>query len=165
MLRRHILKRFTSLFAMPAAILLRAGASSARTQNGTTPDPWSQGETVSAAAFAKELADLSATDKPTIVCVGFRNFYESAHIAGASLHGPTSTVDGLADLKRYAQGLQRSTSLVIYCGCCPLVHCPNVRPAFAALREMGFTYLRLLVLPQSFATDWLKAGYPVDKNL
>jgi hypothetical protein len=52
----------------------------------------------------------------------------------------------------------------VYCGCCPLEHCPNLRPAFEALRAMGFTHLRALLLPTNFYTDWVKPGYPVEKG-
>jgi hypothetical protein len=34
--------------------------------------------------------------------------------------------------------------VVIYCGCCPLDKCPNVRPAFTLLKTMGFTNLHVL---------------------
>lgn len=165
MIRRDVLKSLAGILAIPAAGVLGSDvpASAIGQENRASPDPWSAGETVTPAAFAKELADSSPGEKPTIVCVGFRNFYGSAHIPGASYHGPASSDTGLADLKQYAQGLPRSTNLVIYCGCCPLVHCPNVRPAFIALRDLGFTHLRLLALTQSFAADWLKPGYPVDK--
>ena len=71
---------------------------------------------------------------------------------------------GLTDLKHWAQRLSRSSDLVIYCGCCPLAHCPNMRPAFSALRSMGFTHLRVLLLPRDFAHDWVEAGYPVAKG-
>jgi hypothetical protein len=39
-------------------------------------------------------------------------------------------------------------------------HCPNIRPAFAVLRDMGFTKLRLLVLPTSFEVDWANKNLP-----
>jgi hypothetical protein len=165
MIRRDVLKRFLGVFAAPAALSLSAGAGSPRQQSGAASDPWTVDQTVQPEAFAKELANSIASDKPVIVCVGFRNFYESAHVSGASLHGPSSTTDGLVDLKQYVQGLQRTANLVIYCGCCPLVKCPNVRPAFTLLRDMGFARSRLLVLTQNFAADWMKAGYPVDKSL
>jgi hypothetical protein len=29
---------------------------------------------------------------------------------------------------------------------------------------MGFTHLRVLVLPKSFAEDWADKGYPVEKD-
>jgi hypothetical protein len=58
----------------------------------------------------------------------------------------------------------RSANLVIYCGCCPFDHCPNIRPAYKALHEMGFVHVRVLVLPTSFAADWVEKGYPVEKG-
>jgi hypothetical protein len=166
LIRRDVLKSFVGILVVPATAVGGSGvlAAAARQENDTASDPWTEAETVSAAAFAKELAVSGASDKPTIVCVGFRNFYDSAHIPDASYYGPASKADGLDDLKKFAEGLPRAANLVIYCGCCPLVHCPNVRPAFSALHEMGFTHLRLLVLTHSFATDWLKAGYPVAKT-
>jgi hypothetical protein len=69
----------------------------------------------------------------------------------------------VADLKAWAQPLPRSTNLVVYCGCCPMPKCPNIRPAFVALREMGFTHMRVLILPNDFNTDWTEKGYPVEK--
>ena len=164
MIRRDILRGFIAVLAVPRTAMVRASAMATVPQQGTsTPEPWTAAQMISPAAFAKELADSTAGDKPTIICVGFKNFYEGSHIPGASYYGPASTADGLAQLKKFASGLAGTTDIVIYCGCCPLVHCPNVRPAFSALLEMGFARVRLLALQQSFATDWMKPGYPVSK--
>jgi thiosulfate/3-mercaptopyruvate sulfurtransferase len=113
--------------------------------------------------LVKELS-VRAADRPIVVCVGFHTLYDGAHIPGASLHGPSSTSAGLADLKKWAEPLPRSAKVVIYCGCCPLDHCPNAHPAFTALRQMGFTHLRLLMIPDDFARDWVASGYPVAKG-
>ena len=40
---------------------------------------------------------------------------------------------------------------------------PNIRPAFKALREMGFTRLRVLVLATGFEKDWVEQGLAVDQ--
>jgi len=50
---------------------------------------------------------------------------------------------------------------VIYCGCCPWNHCPNMWPAYNLLHQMGFTHLKALYLPDNFGTDWVNKGYPV----
>ena len=126
-------------------------------------DPWTAAQTVQPADFAKELASTTARDKPTVVCVGFRPLYQGAHVPGASFHGSGSTAQGLEDLKTWAKDLSRSSNIVLYCGCCPLGHCPNIRPAFVAVRDMGFTHLRVLMLPNDFNTDWISKGYPVEK--
>ena len=74
------------------------------------------------------------------------------------IHGPASTPDGLADLKRWAANLPRNREIVIYCGCCPFAHCPNIRPAFTALQEMGFKSIRVLVLETGLGQDWVEKG-------
>lgn len=132
----------------------------------TSPaEPWADAQVVQPADFAKELAaPSSASAKPTIVYVGFRPLYNGAHIPGASFHGAAGKPEGLADLKAFATSLPRDTNLVIYCGCCPLEKCPNLRPAFAALNGMGFTHLRVLMLANDFNTDWISKGYPVEKS-
>ena len=125
-------------------------------------DPWTAAQTIQPADLVKELANSKTA--PTIVFVGFQRLYTAGHIHGAQYHGSGGSADGLAQLKAWATSLPRSTSLVIYCGCCPLERCPNLRPAFSALHEMGFTKLRALILPTDFASDWADKGYPYDKG-
>jgi thiosulfate/3-mercaptopyruvate sulfurtransferase len=124
---------------------------------------WTAQQTVEPAALLREIAE-PGSHHPIVVCVGFRTLYEGAHVPGASFDGPAMNAAGLADLRKWARNLPRSANIVIYCGCCPLAHCPNVRPAFAALHSMGFTHVRLLLLPQDFAHDWVEAGYPISKG-
>ena len=73
-----------------------------------------------------------------------------------------SKPEGLDLLKQIAGNLPRDQELIIYCGCCPWDHCPNVRPAFRTLHEMGFTRLKLVMIPTNVATDWTGKGYPVE---
>jgi thiosulfate/3-mercaptopyruvate sulfurtransferase len=127
-------------------------------------DPWTSAQVVEAADLVKELSDAGNAKKPLVVCVGFHTFFKNAHVPGAVLHGPGNSESGLADLKKWAQGLPRSANLVVYCGCCPLAGCPNLRPGFQALRDMGFQNLRVLLLPNSFAVDWVEKGYPTEKE-
>ena len=127
-------------------------------------DPWSGAQSLQAVDFAGELAQKNGTP-PTIVYVGFRTLFAGGHIPGASFHGTASTEQGLGEMKKWADGLPRSTNLVIYCGCCPFEKCPNIRPAFTALRDMGFKNLRVLVLPTNFATDWVGKGYPMQTGM
>ena len=136
-----------------------------------TSDPWSASQTIEPSDLVKELGlskgqpgESKSGAKPIVVCVGFRPLYMGAHVPGAVFHGAAQSEQGLADLKRWAQGLPRNTKMVVYCGCCPLDHCPNLRPAFNALRDLGFANLRVLLLPHDFATDWVEKGYPVEKG-
>lgn len=134
----------------------------AATHAQISADPWSAAQTVQPVDFAKELS--SGKTSPTILFVGFQRLYTAGHIKGAQYHGSGGRPEGVAEIKAWAAALPRSTNLVIYCGCCPMEKCPNIRPAFSALHEMGFTNLRVLLLPTSFAVDWAEKGLPYDKG-
>jgi len=125
-------------------------------------DPWTPSQTIQPADFVKELRDGKTA--PAILFVGFQRLYTAGHIKGAQYHGSGGSAEGLAQIKAWAGPLPRSTNLVIYCGCCPLERCPNLRPAFTALRELGFTKVRVLLLPTSFAVDWAEKGLPYEKG-
>jgi len=131
-----------------------------RAQNSA--EPWTAAQTIQPADFVKELTDGKTA--PTILFVGFQRLYTAGHIKGAQYHGSGGSAEGLAQIKAWASPLPRSTNLVIYCGCCPLERCPNLRPAFTALHEMGFTKMRVLLLPTSFAVNWAEKGLPYDKG-
>ncbi len=139
-----------------------ADAASGRSQPGAH-DPWSSAQTVGAAELAKEVAASAGGNRPAVVFVGFRSLYRGGHVPGSVFLGPAVSAEGMASLRRWAGSVPKSIDVVLYCGCCPLDECPNVRPAFAALRDMGFTHLRVLVLPNSYAADWLDKGYPVER--
>ena len=125
-------------------------------------DPWTKAQTVQPADLEKELGNSKSA--PTVVFVGFKRLYSAGHIKGAEYHGTAGSEEGLKELTTWAAALPRSTNLVIYCGCCPLERCPNIRPAFKALQGLGFKNLRVLLLPQDFATDWAGKGLPYDKG-
>src|SRR5262245_29848918 len=126
-------------------------------------DPWTVKQTVQPADFAKELQQ-EKDPYPTVIYVGVKTLYEGAHIPGAVFYGPGSTEQGLAALKKFAATLPKNSDVVLYCGCCPLEKCPNLRPAFIALKGNGFARLRVLILPTSFNTDWVEKGLPVHKG-
>ena len=140
--------------------ILLSFACAALAQN--SGDPWNESQTVQPAELNKEMGD--AKSAPVVLFVGFQRLYTAGHIKGAQYHGTAGNADGVAQIKAWAASLPRSTNLVIYCGCCPLERCPNVRPAFTALHEMGFNKLRVLILPTNFETDWANKGLPYDKG-
>lgn len=121
-------------------------------------NPWTDAQTVQPTALSRELSDSKTA--PTVLFVGFQRLFTAGHIKGSQFHGQGGTADGLSQIKSWAASLPRTTNLVIYCGCCPMDHCPNIRPAFAVLRDMGFKKLRLLVLPTSFEVDWANKNLP-----
>ena len=102
--------------------------------------------------------------KPVILMVGFRVMYAQAHIPGAEYIGPTSEERGLAQLRERAKTLPKDRSIVLYCGCCPWAHCPNVDPALKALRDLGFSNVKALYIANNFGQDWMDKGYPTEKG-
>jgi rhodanese-related sulfurtransferase len=100
-----------------------------------------------------------------IVHVGFPVLYRAAHIPGSVYAGPGSKPEGVEALKKAVAGESRDREIVLYCGCCPWDKCPNVRPALAALREMGFRNVRAMMIPENFKTDWSDKGYPTERRV
>ena len=162
--RYAVLFGFGLASVLPLASLLLPAQSSAANQEKSA-DPWANSQILHASDLVRELGADKPGSAPTIVYVGFRTLFEGGHIPEASFHGTASKEEGLAELKKWLASLPRSTNLVIYCGCCPFDHCPNIRPAYAALHELGFTHVRVLLLPTSFATDWVEKHYPMQKGL
>ena len=151
------IRRILRLLSLAAIFLFAFTACAQYSSN-----PWTDSQTVQPAELSKELSNPKTA--PTVLFVGYQRLFSAGHIKGAQFHGSGGSADGLAQIKAWAASLPRSTNLVIYCGCCPMEHCPNVRPAFALLRDMGFTKLRILILPTSFEVDWADKGLPYDKG-
>ena len=109
-------------------------------------------------------AELASHLKDALVLqVGFNVLYRAAHIPGTDYAGPGSKPEGLELLKKAVAGQPKDRAIVLYCGCCPWEKCPNIRPAVAALREMGFTKVKAVVVPENLKTDWIDKGYPTEK--
>jgi hypothetical protein len=99
--------------------------------------------------------------KPLMLQVGSHVLFAQAHIPGSEYIGAGSQPAGLRQLQARVAPLSRKTFIVLYCGCCPWNHCPNVGPAFNLLRSMGFTNAKVLNLPNNLGVDWVNKGYPV----
>lgn len=122
-------------------------------------DPWPSAAVLAPAKLAAELKTGAA---PHIIYVGFPILFKGAHISKASFAGPCSKQEGLDLLTQSVKTLPHDAEIVIYCGCCPFVRCPNVRPAFRALHEAGFSNVKVLQLDTNLHTDWVEKGYPVE---
>lgn len=112
------------------------------------------------AELASQLAAKGA--HPVIFFVGPNLIYRAKHIPGAVDIGPASRSEGLALLKEATQKLPRDREIVVYCGCCPWQHCPNIRPAIEALKQMGFKRVKAMYIGTDFLADWTSKGYPVE---
>ena len=103
-------------------------------------------------------------EKPLILNVGPLKLYQQARIPGAEYIGAGSDPQGLERLRTRVKTLPQKKFIVLYCGCCPWGHCPNVRPAYAELHSLGFTHVKVLYIADNFGTDWVYKGYPTDKS-
>ena len=115
---------------------------------------------------AEELVKIlrgSAT-KPLMIQVGSHVLYAQAHIPGSEYIGPAASEAGLQKLRKRVESLPKNKSIILYCGCCPWGHCPNVKPAYDALTAMGFTNFKVLYIADNFGANWVDKGYPVAKG-
>jgi len=99
---------------------------------------------------------------PALLHVGFAVLYRSKHIPNSVYTGAASTPEGLATLKAAADKFPRDGEIVVYCGCCPWDHCPNIKPAMDLLKQMGFTRVKALYIPTNMVKDWFDLGYPAE---
>jgi len=120
-------------------------------------EPWRADQLLSPASL-DSIIKSPAKDKPLIICVG-----PSALIKTSVDAGPAKNEENLAKLKQILSAENKDREIVIYCGCCPFEHCPNVRPAFKLLNEMKFSNAMLLNLPHNLKSDWIDHGYVINE--
>ena len=113
--------------------------------------------------LAKMLQDAKG-EKPVVLHVGFKNFYLQARIPGSDYEGPGRTPEGLAALRKRVEALPKKQLIVLYCGCCPWDKCPNAKPAYEALKAMGFTNVKVVHIAENFGANWVNAGLPITKG-
>ena len=106
----------------------------------------------------------SGKEKPLMLQVGSHNMFLQAHIPGSEYVGAASTDTGLQQLRTRVDSLPHSKFIVLYCGCCPWSHCPNIKPADDAMHEMGFTNVKVLYISDNLGTNWVDKGYPTAKG-
>jgi thiosulfate/3-mercaptopyruvate sulfurtransferase len=111
-----------------------------------------------------KLLQFPKAEKPLLIHVGFHVLYLQAHIPGSEYIGPASDPAARQKLRARVESLPRNKFIVIYCGCCPWNHCPNLKPADDALRAMGFTNVKALYLADNIAANWRDKGYPTTKG-
>lgn len=118
---------------------------------------------VQPADLAAKLNSASAP-KPLILQVGFHTLYQQAHIPQSEYVGAASEDAGLAQLRTRVAKLSKDSAIILYCGCCPWSHCPNIAAAYNALHTLGFTQVKVLYIADNFGANWVDQGYPVVKG-
>lgn len=115
-------------------------------------DPWTPSQLMAPADLA---ARIQKGNQPLTICVG-----PGGLIKGSVETGAAHDQANLDKLKALLAKEDPNREIVIYCGCCPFAHCPNVRPAFNLLMSMHFTHAYLLDLSHNIRVDWIEHGYP-----
>lgn len=136
-------QKLTRLSAVLAAVAIVAGAAEIAL--------------VQPQEFAGQVAAKGV--RPAVFMVGPNVLYRSKHIPDSIYTGPGRDEASLAMLKAEAGKLPRDREVVVYCGCCPWDRCPNVKPAFDLLKQMGFAKVKVLYLETGFKADWLDKGF------
>jgi rhodanese-related sulfurtransferase len=122
-------------------------------------DPWPKADLLEPAVLAQV---LQSGKPPVILCVAFPALYRSKHILHAIDAGTGSKPQGIDSLKRAVARFPKDSDIVVYCGCCPMANCPNIRPAYRTLKELGYTRVRVLNIPTNMHTDWYSKNYPFE---
>lgn len=117
-------------------------------------EPWTEKQLMAPADLAGIINDPKAK-QPVVFSIG-----PQAIIKHSIDIGPAKEKENLQKLKQELSKLSKDADIVIYCGCCPFEHCPNIRPAFNLLNKMKFTNHKLLNLPKNIKVDWIDKGYP-----
>lgn len=150
-----------------ACLVLIAGlcnsTAKAQTSAAAQPDllndyPWTNHDLIEPATLAG-MINQTPSKSPLILNIG-----AVEDIKGAKHIGPVSKAENITILKSMVAPLPKNTAIVIYCGCCPFTRCPNAKPAFKELKELGFTNIKLLNLPVNLHTNWTSKGYPLAVN-
>ncbi|MHB8579822.1 MAG: rhodanese-like domain-containing protein [Ignavibacteriaceae bacterium] len=140
----------------------KSSEKSGKVKTSKISDQLSVKQTIIASTLASELKSSKFT-KPLVLQVGFSFLFNQEHIAGAKYAGAGSSKEGIGMIKNAVKSVPKNKEIVIYCGCCPWSDCPNIRPAYKTLVDLGYTNVKALYLPNDFAQDWKDKGYPVVK--
>lgn len=124
--------------------------------NAQNPVNWTEEQLMPPAQLAETFQSGKAL--PTLISIG-----PAALIPHSINMGMVQEKENLEKLEKQLKSLPKESPIVLYCGCCPYEHCPNVRPAMALLNRLKFTNYHLLDLPHNLKRDWIDKGYPVVK--
>ena len=121
----------------------------------TSTKPWTDDQLIEPETLANILRNPKV-QQPIIYNIG-----PMENIKGAINIGPTKDKNNLDKLRQALSTVPKDKTVIIYCGCCPVRVCPNIRPAFELLKEMKFTKPRLLNLEHNLKTNWIDQGFPM----
>ena len=161
-MQRH---RMGAAFCVLAALALTPAVALAAPPTGSTDKSAAstvrptKSDLIQPEDLAKALS-LPEAKRPLLVHVGFPTLYRSAHIAGSRYAGPCGKPEGRDSLTALLKTVPKDRAVVLYCGCCPWEHCPNVIPAFRIARSLGLKNVKVMYVGQDLQRDWVNRGLP-----
>jgi len=150
-----------SAFFLVQTIVRATGEAGSAGAAAAFDNPWKDDQVIAVADLAKWITEKQ---RPVVLQVGVSGLYDGAHVPGAIYAGPGEEAAGLDNLRDKAKSIARTRDIVIYCGCCPMKNCPNLKPAYTVLQGMGFKKIKVLDIPHDFTGDWVNKGLPVEKR-
>lgn len=148
------------VLSVAVLVAIAVGQSAAQTTASVLPP--GSADLIQPDDLVKLLA--ASKSKPDLFYVGPRFLFMQAHIRDSEYVGLASTAEGLDALRRRVGSMPKYATIVLYCGCCPWDHCPNIGPAYQELHNLGFTRVKVLYMASSFGVDWVDKGYPTQRG-
>jgi hypothetical protein len=148
--------------AFLTGVLSVLGACRSKTDGGAAVEE-TIGPLLAPSALAARLDEVKGGNV-VVLYVGPDTLFGRGHVPGARKVGAIDSDEGRRVLSDVLAKVPAANEIVLYCGCCPVKSCPNVRPASAAVRALGRSNAHVLDLPTRFATDWTDKGYPVERS-
>src|SRR6478735_534138 len=118
---------------------------------------WKKEQLMPTAELAQLLNSPSAV-KPIVLNVGPMDNIKTAKFIGRG-----TSVTAVEKLKTDLAWENKAKTVVVYCGCCSLASCPNIRPIYDALIAQGFKNAKVLEIPEGIKPDWVAKGYPMEE--
>lgn len=143
-------------FNLSQCLVLRAQNSPIQVPSLAKNFPWTENDLIQPSVLAQSINHPKSS--PILIF----NIGVAGNIKGAKDFGAASELKNLEEFKKTLKNLPINTPFVFYCGCCPFERCPNIRPAFKLVKELGFTQAKLLNLNTNLRTDWVTKGYPMN---
>ena len=136
-------------------IVLLIIVSCIQNENNKTHEPWSISQLLEPKLL--NLSIESEKDLPKIISIGPGIVIEKSIGVGECRYN-----ENIEKLKSLVSSYSKYDQIVLYCGCCPFKNCPNIRPAFTLLNELGFKNHKLLNIQNNIKADWIDMGYQTE---
>ena len=137
------------------SILLLIIISCKQNQNNKTLEPWSKSQLLEPKSLSSSIK--SEKDLPKIISI-----VPGVVIKNSIGIGECRYNENIEKLKSLISSYSKDDQIVLYCGCCPFKNCPNIRPAFTLMNQLGFKNHKLLNIKNNIKADWIDMGYQTE---